>query len=516
MYNEKIMPIQSAHSPIVLVILDGWGQKSSTAANAIAAAKTPHWDQLLKTTPATTLSASGLDVGLPDNQMGNSEVGHLTIGAGRVLPQDLTRINSAIADQSFQTNPVLVQVLEKLKQTGKALHIMGLLSPGGVHSHEAHLQAMVKLAADKGVATILVHAFLDGRDTPPQSAMNSLQDMENLCKTHQANLVSLSGRYYAMDRDKRWDRTQQVYDLLTQGKTQYTADSFEKALNAAYERGETDEFVTPTQLEHFTPIKDGDAVVFMNFRSDRARQLSAAFCDPSFSGFQRQILPQLCAFATLTEYDPELNASVAFPNPTPKNLLGEFLEHQALTQCRIAETEKYAHVTFFLNGGKEVLFKGEERILVPSKKVATYDLCPEMSAQEVTDALIQALPNFDVIIVNYANADMVGHTGNFTATVKAIEILDTCLGNLIQAIQSTGGELVITADHGNAETMFDEQNQQPLTSHTLERVPFVYVGRPATITYHSGTLSDIAPTVLYLLGLNPPPEMTGKVLLSLS
>ncbi len=495
------------------MILDGWGQKKTDRDNAIAAAHTPVWDDLWQNYPHTTLSASGLDVGLPDAQMGNSEVGHLTIGAGRILPQDLTRISTAIQAGALTQHAALINALENTK----TLHILGLLSPGGVHSHEEHMHALIHLAAEKKIKSICIHAFLDGRDTAPKSAKFSLEKLEQLCQAlPNVHITSLCGRYYAMDRDKRWDRTQKTYELLTEGKTPYHYSTASKALEAAYQRGETDEFVAPTSL-YPACISDDDLVVFMNFRTDRTRQLSFALSDPNFTEFKRNIFPKVSQFFTLTQYTSNLNAIPIFPPPSPKNLLGDFLAAQHLLQLRIAETEKYAHVTFFFNGGKEAPVPGEDRILIPSKKVATYDLCPEMSAQELTDALIQALKKpYAVIIGNYANADMVGHTGHFDAAVKAIETLDACLGQLVKAVQSVGGELLITADHGNAETMFDQTTQQPCTSHTLERVPFVYIGRPAKITHHTGTLADVAPTLLKLLDLKAPTEMTGQPLLKLS
>jgi len=507
--------------PILLLVLDGWGCRATAQHNAIAAAQTPTWNKLLAECPQTTLSASGLDVGLPENQMGNSEVGHLTLGAGRVVFQDLTRISETIDDGTFNQNPVLKAACETAAKTQRTLHVLGLLSPGGVHSHEDHLRALVWLAARKGVPNVLIHAFLDGRDTPPQSAKTSLLALQKVCQsmpnTTHARIASISGRYYAMDRDKRWERTQAVYELLTEGEAKWFSSSATEALIAAYNRGETDEFVNPTLITPVTPIVDGEVVVFMNFRSDRARQLSAAFCDTDFSGFTRTRHPQLADFVTLTEYDKNLKATVAFPPISLKNMLGEYLQDQHLRQLRIAETEKYAHVTFFLNGGRETPFEGEDRILVPSPKVATYDLCPEMSAVELTEKLVTAIraQRYDVIIGNYANADMVGHTGNFSATVQAIETLDICLGKVLAALKEVGGEALITADHGNAELMFDQSSEQPHTAHTLERVPLIYVGRPAQITQEQGTLSDVAPTVLALMNLPKPAEMTGTSLISL-
>ena len=510
-----------APRPIVLIILDGWGSRESLQDNAIAKAHTPLWDRLMHESPHTTLSASGLDVGLPPGQMGNSEVGHLTMGAGRVVYQDLTRINAAIDNGSFNENPILIAALNKTLLNQGTLHILGLLSPGGIHSHEKHVHAMLRLAAAKGVKNILIHAFLDGRDTPPQSAKASLQVLEDLCRTlaspATARIASICGRYFAMDRDKRWERTKVVYELLTEGKASWHASSAIDALLAAYQRGETDEFVQPTILSPSAQIQNDDVVIYMNFRSDRARQLSYALTDPHFSGFKRSIYPSLSEFLTLTEYAEDLDAKVAFKTEKLSNMLGECLQNNKVKQLRIAETEKYAHVTFFLNGGRETPFKKEERILIPSKKVATYDLCPEMSAPEITEALVKAIQSkaYDFIICNYANADMVGHTGNFKASVTAIETLDRCLEKVIAALKIVGGEALITADHGNAELMFDEATQQPHTAHTLERVPLIYVGRPARITTNTGALQDIAPTLIRMLGLTVPKEMTGTSLINL-
>ena len=504
--------------PTVLIILDGWGQQPANATNAISLAQTPTWDALQAQYPHTTLTASGLDVGLPDGQMGNSEVGHLTLGAGRVVLQDLTRINAAIENKTFEQNPILLEVLNKIAGTTKALHVMGLLSPGGVHSHEAHIHALLRLAASKKISRIFIHAFLDGRDTPPQSAKASLTALQQCCRnlnnvTH-ARIASISGRYYAMDRDKRYDRTQSVYELLTDSKAPYFFNSATEALIAAYSRGETDEFVKPTLITPSVAIENDDAVIFMNFRSDRARQLSHAFLDPNFSGFARKRRPILSAFATLTNYDPTLEASVLFPTTPLKNLLGDYLQQLGLTQLRIAETEKYAHVTFFFNGGQEIAAAAEDRILIPSPKVATYDLTPEMSAIELTEQLIAAIQQkkYDVIICNYANADMIGHTGNLQAAIKAIECLDICLAKVIAALKTVNGEAIITSDHGNAEEMLDATNQ-PHTAHTLAQVPCLYVGRAAVIA-PQGTLKDVAPTLLMLLDLPQPPEMTGRSLLT--
>lgn len=509
--------------PLTLIILDGWGCRDATEANAIAAARKPTWDALLQRCPHTRLSGSGRCVGLPDGQMGNSEVGHLNMGAGRIVRQDLTRIDSAIQEGSFFTNPILKEAFQLAKTQNKAVHVIGLLSPGGVHSYESHWWAMVDFAAREGVNTLYFHPFLDGRDTPPKSALASLQALETRCA--QANLgkiASLIGRYYAMDRDKRWERVQKAYDLLTQGKAGHRAATAQSALEQAYARGETDEFVQPTVIHpdgvQPVTIGDGEVVLFMNFRADRARELTQAFVDSAFNGFTRERIPALARFVCLSEYDSRFSAPVAFPSVSLQNIFAEYISRLGLSQLRIAETEKYAHVTFFFNGGIEKPFEREERILIPSPKVATYDSQPEMSAPALTDRLNQAIlsKQYDVIIVNFANPDMVGHTGNFDATVKAIEVIDTCLGRILQALQETGGEALISADHGNAEQMFDPLTQQPHTAHTSDPVPFIYVGRPAKIVKENGKLSDIAPTMLYLLGLPIPTEMTGQTLLSLS
>lgn len=508
--------------PLALLILDGWGHRDAPEANAIAAARKPNWDALWKHAPHTLISGCGRCVGLPDGQMGNSEVGHLNIGAGRVVHQDLTRIDSAIEDGSFLTHPVLTAAIQKAIKTNKAVHILGLLSPGGVHSHEKHIHALIQLAAALHAPHVFIHAILDGRDTPPRSAAASLESLMQECdRLHCGKIVSLVGRYYAMDRDKRWERVQKAYDLFTEGKAEFTANDPLEGLNEAYARGENDEFVKPTTIttdNTNVTLQDGDIVIFMNYRADRAREISHALIDTDFDGFPRHCVPKLAEFVSLTEYDETLNTTIAYPSTTLNNILGAYLSESGLHQLRIAETEKYAHVTFFFNGGIETPFPGEERILIPSPKVATYDLKPEMSAYEVTERLITEIQKnkFDVIICNFANPDMVGHTGQFAATVHAIEIIDECLGKILHALKAAGGEAIITADHGNAEMMFDHETGQPHTAHTKELVPFVYVGRPATIVKNNGVLSDIAPTMLYLLGLPKPAEMTGQSLLEVT
>lgn len=503
--------------PIALLILDGFGHKETNQYNAIKQANTPNLDHYFANYAHTFISGSGHDVGLPDGQMGNSEVGHLNIGCGRMVPQDLTRIDDEIATQQFCQNAALANALRDAKNTGKAVHVLGLLSDGGVHSHITHILAMLDCAHQHDLdQQLFLHAFLDGRDTPPQSALPFLKQIK---QQGYAKIASITGRYYAMDRDNRWERVQATYDMLTLGKSEYTAENAEAGLALAYARGENDEFVQPTLIENqFSPINDGDIVIFMNFRSDRARQLTRAFMDPAFNYFVRKQNPMPQHFVSLTEYQKEFNAlnvEVAYPPIDLSNSLGETLSKLGKKQLRIAETEKYAHVTFFFNGGVEIPFAGEDRILVPSPKVATYDLQPEMSAYELTEKLIEAIQSekYDAIICNYANPDMVGHTGNIPATIKAIEVIDECVSKVIAALQAVGGEAIITADHGNAECMFDETTHQPHTAHTCELVPFLYIGRKANIIKKDGVLADIAPTLLSLMGLTPPKEMTGDILL---
>ena len=507
-----------AARPAVLVILDGFGCRDDAADNAITRADAPNWRRLLATCPHTTIDASELRVGLPEGQMGNSEVGHLNIGAGRVVYQDYTRIDVAIRDGQFVRNDALVNAVEAACSADATLHVLGLLSPGGVHSHERQIASMVDMAAAGG-ARVAVHAFLDGRDTPPRSAMASLRSMDAVCARHRdARIASICGRYYAMDRDQRFERIAPAYELVVAGAARFEAPSAEAGLDAAYARGESDEFVQPTAIvgaHGATPVRDGDVVVFMNFRADRARQMTRALTDPAFSGFARSRVPRLARFVCLTSYGDEFrDLDVAFAPQTVANGFGEYVARLHLHQLRIAETEKYAHVTYFFNGGSETVYPNEERILVPSPKVATYDLAPEMSAVEVTDRLVDAIGSgrFDAIVCNYANADMVGHTGDFAATRRAIETLDACGGRVVDAARSHGGEIVITADHGNAEQLHDDATGQPHTAHTLNRVPFVYVGRPATLL-DGGALQDVAPTLLAIMGLAKPPEMTGHSLI---
>ena len=507
----------------LLLILDGWGYREETDSNAIAAANTPVWDELWKTCPHTLISTSGMDVGLPGGQMGNSEVGHMNLGAGRVVYQSLTMIDKEIADGGFFKNDVLVSVAQKAAAGNKALHLFGLLSPGGIHSHEAHILAMIRLAQQQGVKKVYLHAFLDGRDMPPRSALPSLELADGALRdAGLGRVVSVIGRYFAMDRDKRWDRMQAAYDLITRAEAPYEAAKVADALSNAYARDEDDEFVKATRIcsprEPAVALNDGDCVVFMNFRADRARQLTHAFVNPDFEGFERRSRPALTSFVTLTEYADDINkfVEVAYRPQVLSNSLGEYLAAQNRTQLRIAETEKYAHVTFFFSGGREQPFPGEDRVLVPSPQVATYDLKPEMSAFEVTDKLEAAIRSgqYDAIICNFANGDMVGHTGNFDAAVKAVEALDICLGRLVKAIRDTDGQCLITADHGNVEQMLDPATGQALTSHTSGPVPLVYVGNGAWHFTRQGSLSDIAPTLLTLMGLHVPAEMTGHILMA--
>ncbi|BAO43286.1 2,3-bisphosphoglycerate-independent phosphoglycerate mutase [Thiolapillus brandeum] len=506
--------------PVVLIILDGWGLRDETENNAIAAASTPVWDRLWSECAHTALETSGSAVGLPSGQMGNSEVGHLNLGSGRVVYQEFTRVSRSIRTGSFFSNATLVGAVDIAVDNDTAVHILGLLSPGGVHSHEEHIHAMVQLAAQRGAKKIYVHAFLDGRDMPPKSAMASLQAMDAVfAEVGHGRIASIIGRYYAMDRDHRWERIRKAYDLITLGQGEYTATSAEQGLEMAYERGETDEFVDATVIlpegEEVVHVQDGDVIINMNYRSDRARQITRPFIEEDFDAFERKAVPRLGSFVSLTEYNKEWDIPVAFPAERLENVFGEYISHMGLRQLRLAETEKYAHVTFFFNGGREQPFEGEDRILVPSPDVATYDLKPEMSAPEVTDHLVRAIEDgkYDAIVVNYANGDMVGHTGKFDAAVQAVETLDECLGRVTRAIHKVGGAMLVTADHGNCEKMLDEASGQPYTAHTTTPVPLVYVGeRPARLM-DGGALCDVAPTMLKIMGLPVPPEMTGHPLL---
>ena len=514
--------MSAVHKPIVLIVLDGWGYSEDHDFNAISNANTPTWNHLWNRYPHTLIKGSGAEVGLPSGQMGNSEVGHLNLGAGRVVYQEFTRVSRAIRTGSFFTNQTLTDAVDTAIESDKALHIMGLLSDGGVHSHEQHIQAMAKLAVERGAKKVYLHAFLDGRDTPPKSALESIKGMEDTFnELGNGQIVSIVGRYFAMDRDHRWPRVKATYDLITQAKADYQVESATDGLEQAYQRGETDEFVKPTSIvpKGQSPIKveDGDIVVFMNYRSDRARQITRPFIEPDFSEFEIDNAPKLGRFVSLTEYSSGFDVPVAFPPERLNNVFGEYISKLGLRQLRIAETEKYAHVTFFFNGGNEEPYDGEHRILIPSPDVATYDLQPEMSAPELTSQLVSAIEEgtYDAIICNYANPDMVGHTGNYDATVKAIEALDKHLVKVVDAVLKVGGELLITADHGNAEQMRNPETGQPHTAHTSNPIPLIYIGRPATLL-DNGALSDIAPTMLHLMGIEKPSEMGGDSIVSLA
>lgn len=508
----------TSKKPLALIILDGWGYREDKHNNAIANANTPVLDALQKNYANTLISGSGIDVGLPEGQMGNSEVGHVNLGAGRVVYQDFTRITKSIDDGDFFTNPVLVENMDKAISKDKAIHIMGLMSPGGVHCHQDHIFAAIKMAAQRGAKAIYLHCFLDGRDTPPKSAKPSLEAAQNLFETLGVGQVaSIIGRYYAMDRDKRWDRVEKAYNLMTQAQSEYTAATAIEGLEQAYARDEKDEFVAATWIDGAQPIQDGDTVIFMNFRADRARQLSHVFVEANFDGFKRNTTPELSAFVSLTQYEEKLNTVTAFPPEALENVMGEWLEKHHKTQLRISETEKYAHVTFFYSGGREQEFEGETRELIPSPDVATYDLQPEMNSTLLTDKLVEAIKSgkYDAIICNYPNGDMVGHTGVYEAAVKACEAVDACIGRVIEALKEVGGECLITADHGNAEQMLDTLTGQAHTAHTSEKVPFIYFGRAANVRT-GGTLSDVAPTMLHLMGMAQPEQMTGRPIVTLS
>jgi 2,3-bisphosphoglycerate-independent phosphoglycerate mutase len=514
------------HKPYVLIILDGWGYSENTLFNAIHSAKKPSWDDLWKKYPHTLVSASGTDVGLPDLQMGNSEVGHMNIGSGRVVDQEFTRITQSIEDGDFYRNKTLVPAFSEVANSDKALHILGLLSPGGVHSHQDHIFALMDLAAQCNIKNIYLHAFLDGRDTPPNSAQEYIHDAQvKIRELGVGAFASVCGRYYAMDRNKNWDRTRLAYDLIMQGKSDYVAEDPFIAIDLAYRRGESDEFVKPTAINSIAAdavsINQGDLLVFANYRADRARQLSQAFTDAHFEYFERPFVVDIKSFISMTQYKADFLFSMAFPPVHLKNVLGQYIANLGLTQLRIAETEKYAHVTFFFNGGEETVFGNEDRMLIPSPHVSTYDSKPEMSAIEVTDNLVEAINSrkYDVIICNYANADMLGHTGKFDAAVKGIECIDACLKRVYEALIKMDGEMLITADHGNAEQMrsyiTEKVKAEAYTAHTTNYVPFVYIGRAALALPGLGALCDIAPTLLYIMGLQQPQEMTGRSLFQL-
>jgi 2,3-bisphosphoglycerate-independent phosphoglycerate mutase len=503
--------------PLVLLILDGWGYRAERADNAIALANLPAWRALLDECPNTLIHTEGRYVGLPDGQMGNSEVGHMNIGAGRIVYQDLTRVDAAIEDGSFDCNPALLSAIDAAEAKHGTLHVMGLLSPGGVHSHETHLYALLKLAKARGARKVRVHAFLDGRDTPPQSAEASVLALQALCDSlGQSAIATLTGRYYAMDRDQRWERVAPAYHAITLAEG-LPAETAQAALLQAYARGESDEFVQASVLPAAEAVADGDAVIFMNFRADRARQLSACFVDPQFNGFERRAVPVLSQFVCLSQYDARFAAPVAFASEPLLNTLPQVLAAHGKTQLRIAETEKYAHVTFFLSGGVEQMLEGESRILVASPKVATYDLQPEMSCPELTEKLCAAIGSgqFDVILCNIANPDMVGHSGSLPAAILAAEAVDAALAAIRPAVAEAGGVLLVTADHGNVEMMRDPETGEPHTAHTSGPVYFVMAGH-AGVLHTGGALRDIAPTMLDILGLPIPIEMTGRSLIESS
>lgn len=509
--------------PVILLILDGFGHSETVEHNAILQANTPNLDRFKAEFPNGLINASEHYVGLPDGQMGNSEVGHLNIGAGRIVFQDFERINNSISSGEFFTLPALVSAMQTLKADNKALHILGLLSDGGVHSFQPHIHAILDMAKQQGLSKVYVHAFLDGRDTPPKSATPYLQALEaHIRQTGVGQVASVGGRFYGMDRDKRWERVAPAYELLVNGTADYVAPDSLTALQQAYARDESDEFVKCTAIRDAAsaPIRmeDGDCLVFMNFRSDRARQLTDALLNQQFTGFERSRIPHFSHYFTLTQYDQkQVLAKPIFAPFSVPNTFGEYVSKLGMKQLRIAETEKYPHVTFFFNGGEETVFDGEDRILIPSPKVATYDLQPEMSAPEVTDKLVAAIESqqYQAIICNYANGDMVGHTGNLQAAIKAVETLDTSIGRVVAAAQTVGAEVIITADHGNAESMFDHDSDQAHTQHTTNLVPFIYIGRHGQVA-SGGALSDIAPTLLHLMGAPQPAEMTGRSLITLA
>ena len=498
-------------TPTTLIIMDGFGLRSESEGNAVTHASTPVLDGLLATCAHTTLSASGLDVGLPDGQMGNSEVGHTNIGGGRVVYQDLPRITRAVEDGSFFENEAYVAAMDACKAGGNTLHLYGLLSDGGVHSHNTHLWALLEMAKRRGLEKVYIHAFLDGRDVSPTSGKDFVAEaVEKCAEIGVGKIATVMGRYYAMDRDKRWDRVEQAYDAMVYGQGRQNRDPVD-AVAKSYAKGVTDEFVEPVVCDSEGMISDNDSIIFFNFRPDRAREITRAFVDPDFDGFQREFFP--LTYVCTTEYDASMpNVRVAFPRNLVANGLGEYLSKMGMTQLRIAETEKYAHVTFFFNGGSEAVFPGEDRVLVASPKVATYDLQPEMSAVEVTDKCVERIEsgNYDVIILNFANCDMVGHTGVYEAAVKAVETVDTCVGRVVEATRAMGGIAMVTADHGNAEEMRKEDGS-PMTAHTTNLVPFILVGADAKL--HPGRLADISPTILDIMGLECPPEMDGKSLI---
>ncbi len=502
--------------PIVLCILDGWGYRDKTENNAIETGNTPVWHSLIREYPTTMLKTSGLDVGLPNGQMGNSEVGHTNLGAGRIVMQDLPKIDQAIETHTLDTNPVLTDLIAQLQKTNGVCHLMGLLGTGGVHAQQSHIIALARILNEAGISVAL-HGFMDGRDTAPDSGKGFVRDLEQaIADMPHVKIATISGRYYAMDRDNRWERIELAYEALVNAKGKRYATA-EEAVQASYNENVFDEFIIPCVIGDYAGMQDGDGLIMANYRSDRAREITRILLQPDFTLSTRSRVVHFAAAVAMTEYSTDHNAwlKVLFPPEDLMNIFGEVVSNAGLKQLRIAETEKYAHVTFFFNGGKETLFPGEERILIASPKVATYDLKPEMSAYEVTDKLVEAINNdtFDVIIVNYANGDMVGHTGIMAAAVQAVEAVDRCLGRVVEAVKAKDGAIFVTADHGNAERMVDEETGAPYTAHTNTPVKAVLVNGPKDMTLQEGRLCDVAPTLLSLLGLPQPVEMTGKSLL---
>lgn len=513
-------PHPALPKPVVLCVLDGWGHRDDESENAITPANTPNFQRLWATNPHTFIDTSGVDVGLPQGQMGNSEVGHMNLGAGRIVNQDIRRIDAAVEDGSLATNPALIAYIDALKASGGTCHLLGLLSPGGVHSHQEHLIKLAEILANSGIP-VSIHMFLDGRDTPPESAAGFVSEFaQQTASIDGVSLATMCGRFFAMDRDQRWDRVEKAYNLIVSATGTATDDTV-AAIRASYAAGITDEFIEPMALNGYAGVRDGDGVLMGNFRSDRAREILQALLDPGFEGFARTRIGAFKAALGVTEYSTAHNAFMAtmFPPASLDNILAGLVADAGKKQLRIAETEKYAHVTFFFNGGEETPFPGEDRVLIPSPKVATYDLQPEMSAHEVTDRLVEAIGagSYDFILVNYANPDMVGHTGILEAAEIAIRTVDDCIGRLAAAVETAGGSLLITADHGNAETMRDAETGVPHTAHTLNVVPAVLVNAPVDVhALRNGRLADIAPTLLQLMKIDQPAEMTGVSLIDTS
>lgn len=499
-------------NPLILIVLDGWGINKRKEGNAIALASPKNFEKIWKTYPHTELKAHGKAVGLPKGMLGGSEVGHIHLGAGRVVPQELTQINKAIRNGDFFKNKAILHAIRNVKKNNTSLHIIGLLSDAGVHSHISHFYALLRLAKKHRIDNVFIHAFLDGRDTQPKSAMKYIRALERKIKQIGiGKIASLCGRYYAMDRDKRWKRVKLAYDLLTLGRGRKVTSAIE-GVRVAYRNGETDEFVRPTIIDESGIVKDGDSIIFINFRSDRARQLTEALIKKKFNNFKREKRPRVF-FVTLTEYEKNLNVKVAFPPLKIHNTIGEWLSRLGLKQLRIAETEKYAHVTYFFSGGREKPFKGEDRILVPSPKVSTYDKKPEMSAKKITKKLLHKIKEYDFVLVNFANPDMVGHTGNLQATIKSIKVVDECIGKIIKEANKWNRIVVLVGDHGNADQMIDYKTKKPLTSHTFNPVPFIILSEERNnIKLRNGGLANVAPTLLKLMGLKKPKEMTARSL----